>query len=161
VFTPVNSTTPEQGTSCSSTFLRSNALLWYVATPTIGSSRCESYPEEQVIGLTDASGRKLEGTVIKGFNSRLTEKIASFECSHPGVRQHPSLLVWRITRRTPPQVATYQWNSYSFFTKILDDPTKYGFPDSTSYGSDKYFWGNNYHPSCTKPPFRPRSFVPC
>jgi len=46
-----------------------------------------------------------------------------------------------------PQVATYQWDSHSFFTKILDNPTKYGFPDSTSFGSDKDFWGNNYHPS--------------
>jgi len=81
-----------------------------------------------MIRYTDVAGLKVQETVIEGFNSRLAEKIASFEGSHPGV-------------------VTYQWDSYSFFTKILDDPTKYGFPDSTSYGSDEDFWGNDFHPS--------------
>jgi len=35
----------EQGTSYSSTFHRSNALLWYVRTPTTSSPRRETYPE--------------------------------------------------------------------------------------------------------------------
>ena len=46
--------------------------------------------------LTNDSGREIESTVIEGFNSRLTEKIASFECPHPGVRQHLSPLADRI-----------------------------------------------------------------
>ena len=37
--------------------------------------------------LTDDAGREVEGTVIRGFNSRLADRIASFECSYPGVRQ--------------------------------------------------------------------------
>ena len=104
---------------------------------------------------TDPAGRVLEGTVINGFNSRLTKKIDSFQQTRSGVRStppEPSGVDNRLMR-TPLQVATYQWDSYSFFTKILDDPKKYGFPDSTSYGSNKDFWVNNYHPSCTKPSF--------
>jgi len=105
-----------------------------------------------VFTSTDAAGQELERTVIEGFNLRLAKKVTSFECSHPGVRR---LGFWygRLADELFPQVATYQWDSYSFFTKILDDPTEYGFPDSTSYGSDKYFWGNNYHPSGTRPLF--------
>ncbi|KAJ3482364.1 hypothetical protein NLI96_g7024 [Meripilus lineatus] len=33
------------------------------------------------------------------------------------------------------------------FGTVLDNPTKYGFVDATSYGGTGDFWGNNYHPS--------------
>ena len=46
-----------------------------------------------MLQLADASERNAEAAVIEGFNSRLTDKIASFECSHPGVRQFLSLPV--------------------------------------------------------------------
>ena len=40
-----------------------------------------------MLNSTGAAGRELEGTVIKGFNSRLVKKITSFGCYHPGVRR--------------------------------------------------------------------------
>ena len=42
---------------------------------------------------TDAAGRELERTVIEGFNSRLVRKIASFNYTHPGVRERTGSLV--------------------------------------------------------------------
>ena len=43
---------------------------------------------------------------------------------------------------------TWLWDSNAAFTKVLDDPTAYGFVDNTSYGDNTNdFWGNNYHPS--------------
>jgi phospholipase/lecithinase/hemolysin len=40
------------------------------------------------------------------------------------------------------QVKTYFYDSYAHYTEILDNPTKYGFKDATSYGSDAdIFWG--------------------
>ena len=47
-----------------------------------------------------------------------------------------------------PQVKTWLWDSNAAFTKVLDNPTAYGFVDNTSYGDNTNdFWGNNYHPS--------------
>ena len=46
-----------------------------MSTPTIGGSRYEPYPDEQVANSTDAAGQKFEGTVIEGFNSRLEAKL--------------------------------------------------------------------------------------
>ncbi|THU97430.1 hypothetical protein K435DRAFT_857650 [Dendrothele bispora CBS 962.96] len=36
----------------------------------------------------------------------------------------------------PGQVTTFLWDSYEDFTKILDNPTQYGFRDTTMSGSD-------------------------
>ncbi|KAG7091439.1 hypothetical protein E1B28_010475 [Marasmius oreades] len=75
------------------------------------------------------SATTLEGNVIAGFNSKLNAKRTSFQTSHSGVE-------------------TYLYDSYSGFSKILDNPTAYGFRDNSTYGDGAdIFWGNNYHPS--------------
>ncbi|KAI3022375.1 CAZyme family CE16 [Aspergillus niger] len=45
-------------------------------------------------------------------------------------------------------VTTVLYDSWSFMTKILDDPTAYGFPDATCINDDgtSCIWWNNYHP---------------
>ncbi len=45
------------------------------------------------------------------------------------------------------QVMTHVWDSNTAFDVVLDDPTKYGFVDATSYGKTGDFWANNFHPS--------------
>ncbi|KAF7629038.1 hypothetical protein AFCA_000750 [Aspergillus flavus] len=51
------------------------------------------------------------------------------------------------TNHTDVTVAYY--DSWSFMTKILDDPTDYGFPDATCINDDgtSCIWWNDYHPS--------------
>ena len=46
------------------------------------------------------------------------------------------------------QVTTVLYDSWSFMTKILDDPTAYGFPNATCIDDDgtSCIWWNNYHP---------------
>ncbi|RAK97838.1 putative cellulose-binding GDSL lipase/acylhydrolase [Aspergillus ibericus CBS 121593] len=45
-------------------------------------------------------------------------------------------------------VTTVLYDSWSFMSKILDDPTAYGFPDATCINDDgtSCVWWNNYHP---------------
>ncbi|GKZ17579.1 hypothetical protein AbraIFM66951_004325 [Aspergillus brasiliensis] len=45
-------------------------------------------------------------------------------------------------------VTTVYYDSWSFMTKVLDDPTAYGFPDATCINDDgtSCVWWNNYHP---------------
>ncbi|PYI13176.1 cellulose-binding GDSL lipase/acylhydrolase [Aspergillus violaceofuscus CBS 115571] len=45
-------------------------------------------------------------------------------------------------------VTTVFYDAWSFVTKILDDPTAYGFPDATCINDDgvSCIWWNNYHP---------------
>ncbi|KAL3248772.1 hypothetical protein ABHI18_011894 [Aspergillus niger] len=45
-------------------------------------------------------------------------------------------------------VTTVLYDSWSFMTKILDDPTAYGFPNATCIDDDgtSCIWWNNYHP---------------
>ncbi|KAF9262543.1 hypothetical protein L218DRAFT_1038614 [Marasmius fiardii PR-910] len=75
------------------------------------------------------SATTLEGTVINGFNTKLNAKRTSFQSSHSGVK-------------------TYLYDSYTGFSKILDNPKAYGFRDNSTYGDGAdIFWGNNYHPS--------------
>ncbi|KAI0262174.1 hypothetical protein BC834DRAFT_829225 [Gloeopeniophorella convolvens] len=74
------------------------------------------------------SAQVLEKSVILDFNQQLTAKIANLTATHTGVK-------------------TWQFDSNSAFTTILNDPTTYGFVDATSYGNTGDFWGNNLHPS--------------
>ncbi|KAG7439653.1 uncharacterized protein BT62DRAFT_1055220 [Guyanagaster necrorhizus] len=75
------------------------------------------------------SAQALEKSVIEGFNSKLTVRVASLKANHS-------------------DVTTWIWDSNAAFTAILDDPTCYGFEDATTYGdAPDIFWGNNYHPS--------------
>ena len=39
------------------------------------------------------------------------------------------------------QVKTWIWDSNAAFTKVLDNPTQFGFVDATSFGGEKSFWG--------------------
>ncbi|PWY78524.1 cellulose-binding GDSL lipase/acylhydrolase [Aspergillus sclerotioniger CBS 115572] len=45
-------------------------------------------------------------------------------------------------------VITVFYDAWSFMTKVLDDPTAYGFPDATCINDDgtSCVWWNNYHP---------------
>ncbi|ESK90562.1 carbohydrate esterase family 16 protein [Moniliophthora roreri MCA 2997] len=75
------------------------------------------------------SGASQEATVINGHNSRMATKIASFQASNAGVK-------------------TFSYDSYAAFTKILNNPTSYGFKDATSVGNAaNNFWGDVYHPT--------------
>ncbi|KAL4891770.1 GDSL lipase/esterase [Aspergillus ambiguus] len=46
-------------------------------------------------------------------------------------------------------VTAVLYDSWSFMTKVLDNPTEYGFPDATCINEDgtSCVWWNNYHPS--------------
>ncbi|KAJ8515182.1 hypothetical protein ONZ45_g7376 [Pleurotus djamor] len=82
-----------------------------------------------MLNQNNADGRALEKSVIEGFNAKLIAKAADFKATHSGV-------------------TTFVWDSQPSFSRILDDPTAYGFIDATSYGSGSgIFWGNDYHPS--------------
>ncbi|KAI0827728.1 hypothetical protein BC628DRAFT_1433104 [Trametes gibbosa] len=76
----------------------------------------------------DASAQALEKQVIAGYNTKLFARVAAFKASNPGV-------------------TTWQWDANTAFNTVLDNPTKYGFVDATSFGGAGDFWGNNYHPS--------------
>ncbi|PIL33756.1 hypothetical protein GSI_04381 [Ganoderma sinense ZZ0214-1] len=56
------------------------------------------------------------------------QRAQAFASSHWGVRQ-------------------FVWDSNSAFNVVLDNPTKYGFVDATSYGQTGDFWANDFHPS--------------
>ena len=45
------------------------------------------------------------------------------------------------------QVKHHVWDSNTAFSVVLDDPTKYGFVDATSFGQTGDFWANDFHPS--------------
>ncbi|KAK7032144.1 hypothetical protein VNI00_013318 [Paramarasmius palmivorus] len=86
--------------------------------------------QQLVLNNSDTTSQELEQSVIEGFNSKLEAKIEAFRSENSDV------------------ITTYFYDSYSGFTKILDDPTSYGFKDATSYGDgEDIFWGNDYHPS--------------
>ncbi|KAI0363990.1 hypothetical protein BV20DRAFT_974951 [Pilatotrama ljubarskyi] len=75
-----------------------------------------------------ASAQALEKQVIAGYNTKLAARAAAFQAANAGVK-------------------TWFWDSNTAFSTVLDNPTKYGFVDNTSYGAAGDFWGNNYHPS--------------
>ncbi|EEB97478.1 hypothetical protein MPER_03195, partial [Moniliophthora perniciosa FA553] len=76
-----------------------------------------------VLSSSDTNSQELEGSVIEGFNSKLAAKIEAFKGSNS-------------------DISTYLYDSYAGFTKILDDPTSYGFRDATTYGEgEDIFWG--------------------
>jgi phospholipase/lecithinase/hemolysin len=63
-----------------------------------------------------------EAAVISDFNSQLAAAVAGFKANHSGV-------------------STFLFDAHAAFTVILDDPTKFGFVDNTSYGNTGDFWG--------------------
>ncbi|KAM5537865.1 hypothetical protein V8D89_008341 [Ganoderma adspersum] len=76
----------------------------------------------------NATDQALQKTVVTDYNSKLASRAQSFASSHWGVRH-------RV------------WDSNSAFNVVLDDPTKYGFVDNTSFGQTGDFWANDFHPS--------------
>ncbi|KAF8992993.1 hypothetical protein BDQ17DRAFT_1432012 [Cyathus striatus] len=75
------------------------------------------------------SDQAAEKVVIDGFNTKLLAKVAGLKANHS-------------------DVTTFVWDSNAQFTKMLNNPTAYGFADATTFGSDPTdFWGNNLHPS--------------
>ncbi|KAI0343567.1 hypothetical protein BDW22DRAFT_1344558 [Trametopsis cervina] len=72
------------------------------------------------------SATNAEKTVIAGFNSKLAQRVATLASTG---------------------AQTWLFDSNAAFTTVLNNPTKYGFVDATSYGNTGDFWGNNYHPS--------------
>ncbi|KAG8853662.1 hypothetical protein FRB96_008080 [Tulasnella sp. 330] len=73
----------------------------------------------------DQAGEK---TVIDGFNARLAARVAEFDLSGQGVK-------------------ALFYDSSARVNQILDNPQKYGFVDSTTFGTNAtdYCWCNNYH----------------
>lgn len=87
-----------------------------------------------------ASAQALEKSVIDTFNDKLADKISEFKITHPGVFRLYRCMHVNPVLTTDLQVRTYLWDSNSAFTTILNDPTKYGFVDATSYGAPGDFW---------------------
>ncbi|KLO09714.1 hypothetical protein SCHPADRAFT_907541 [Schizopora paradoxa] len=75
-----------------------------------------------------AAAQASEASVIADFNTRLASRVTQFGVNNT-------------------DVTTWLWDSNAAFTKVLNDPTTYGFIDNTSYGNTGDFWGNNYHSS--------------
>ncbi|KAF8320237.1 hypothetical protein F5887DRAFT_1117929 [Amanita rubescens] len=77
-----------------------------------------------------ASNQSREKAFINVYNSRLKTRIDWFSGNHSDVQ------LW-------------EWDAHAAFTRILDNPTAYGFKDATSYGNNdpNYLWSGNYHPS--------------
>ncbi|KAF9893634.1 hypothetical protein FE257_010946 [Aspergillus nanangensis] len=69
-------------------------------------------------------------TYLAAYNEQLTSMVKNFQSNHA-------------------DVTTVVYDSWSFMTKVLDDPTTYGFQDATCINEDgtSCVWWNNYHPS--------------
>jgi len=68
-------------------------------------------------------------TNIARWNSRLATFAANFQSSHSGS-------------------SYFIYDAWADFNTVLNNPTAYGLSsDVKSYGSQSYFWYNNYHPS--------------
>ncbi|EJD44372.1 hypothetical protein AURDEDRAFT_166462 [Auricularia subglabra TFB-10046 SS5] len=64
---------------------------------------------------------------VSDFNSKLAARVAEFQAATPGV-------------------STWVVDTYAAVTKLLDDPTKFGFQDGTSFGDGQDFvWCNELH----------------
>jgi len=74
------------------------------------------------------SAQALEKSVIADFNTKLAQRAANLTATHANT-------------------ATWVFDANAAFTKILNNPTAYGFADATSYGNANSFWGNNLHPA--------------
>lgn len=100
-------------------FLPSTDPLWYDLV-----SRGLSFLTCDVQMLVQSEEyRVLAHSMLKGYNAKLAERISALEFSHGDVK-------------------TWTWDSYTSFTKIMDDPTAYGFKDATTYGNGTdLFWG--------------------
>ncbi|CAG8140103.1 unnamed protein product [Penicillium salamii] len=66
---------------------------------------------------------------VTSYNSGLKEMISSFKSNHSGT-------------------TTVLYDTWSFMTKVLDNPQSYGFPNATCINDDgtSCVWWNDYHP---------------
>ncbi|EJD44375.1 hypothetical protein AURDEDRAFT_104001 [Auricularia subglabra TFB-10046 SS5] len=75
-------------------------------------------------GAADAAKYK---SAVLDYNAKLDVLVTSFKESHS-------------------DVSTWLVDTHAAITKLLDDPTQYGFRDATTYGSaEDLIWCNNYH----------------
>lgn len=103
-----------------------------------------------MIGPNDTEGRDELGSLIKGYNTNLTQALSQFS-------------------NTNPDAAVFIFDTYTLFNQLLDDPCSYKetcpikdtttfcpayenervdpFQDSPdcAYPLDKYFWINGLH----------------
>ncbi|KAI6708951.1 cellulose-binding GDSL lipase/acylhydrolase [Diplocarpon mali] len=63
---------------------------------------------------------------IQIYNENLSKHVSAFQDRHPD-----------------GSIALY--DVHALFTKVIDDPKKYGFTDSTSMDSDGSLWSGNFH----------------
>ncbi|PBP16545.1 cellulose-binding GDSL lipase/acylhydrolase [Diplocarpon rosae] len=63
---------------------------------------------------------------IQVFNENLATHVSAFQDRHP----EGSIVLYDV---------------HTLFSKVLDDPKKYGFTDSTSMDSDGSLWSGNFH----------------
>ncbi|EJD44371.1 hypothetical protein AURDEDRAFT_185040 [Auricularia subglabra TFB-10046 SS5] len=72
-------------------------------------------------------GQIMYKAALSDFNSKLAAHVAAFQATTPGV-------------------STWFVDTYAAVTKLLDDPTKFGFQDGTSFGDgDDFIWCNAIH----------------
>lgn len=86
------------------------------------------------------------------YNKQLKAFVKGFKSNHTDV----SYILWIFpslhedcANDTMMQATAVLYDSWSFMTKVLDDPTTYGFADATCINEDgtSCVWWNNYHPS--------------
>lgn len=109
----------------------------------------------------DQSARDLEDTVIAGYNSKLSQRVSDLAAKDSSVCIQLTYFSWWASLADnvlPFQIKTFEWDSWTTFTTILDDPASYGFRDNITYGTDAdLFWGNDYHPSSKS--IRPIAYI--
>ena len=88
-----------------------------------------------------ADAQALEKKVIAGYNAKLVSRVAALKAVNSGVSVQRYLEAGRTWANIYTQVKTWIWDSNAAFTKILDNPTQFGFVDATSFGGEKSFWG--------------------
>lgn len=101
----------------------------------------------------NATDQALQKAVVTDYNLKLAARAQSFASSHWGVSRVACRVVQRRSTSRISDVTTFLqvrhrvWDSNSAFNVVLDDPTKYGFVDNTSFGQTGDFWANDFHPS--------------
>ena len=85
-------------------------------------------------------------TYLSVFNEKLESMVKSFTASHEDVCSAP-LKKYNIADEM--QTTAVLYDSWSFMTKVLDNPQEYGFPNATCIDDDGHscIWWNKYHPT--------------
>lgn len=78
---------------------------------------------------------------IEIFNENLAQHVSAFQAKHPEVRTP----LPRANAADEMQGAMMLYDSHALFTKVLDDPCKFGFRDSSSMDQDGCLWSGTFH----------------